>query len=318
MRFNILGVLIVSSCRVQAFAPSLYPNRNNGIITSSTKSLSGSPLVVLRSSKEDEKGIMDIIAMKVDIPDEVRDDIFKAEANTPAAKDRGTRIVLYATLAFIGIVLSSSNAFLTTVRADAGGGASDLSSIEAIGFGWVGSNPLASFFLLNKIGGGIALISAGFGGTMVELEQRTKNESAEKIWKELQRRRTEGAPKKKKKKVIAPSNKKKKQKNKKRLSALSEVIMEDKPTIDTAPVVEEPDETSQAKASIENEKKEEGFLGKMKGFYDQADKMAASQALLLNKELEDKGLVDKITDESGLKVIGKEAATKLKDQNDEL
>jgi hypothetical protein len=134
----------------------------------------------------------------------------------------------------------------------------------------------------------------------------------------LQRRRTEGAPKKKKKKVIAPPNKKKKQKNKKRLSALSEVIMEDKPTIDTAPVVEEPDETSQAKASIESEKKEEGFLGKMKGFYDQADKMAASQALLLNKELEDKGLVDKITDESGLKVIGKEAATKLKDQNDEL
>jgi len=36
--------------------------------------------------------------------------------------------------------------------------------------------------------------------------------------------------------------------------------------------------------------------------------MAASQALLLNKELEDRGVIDKITDESGLKVIGKEAA----------
>jgi hypothetical protein len=37
--------------------------------------------------------------------------------------------------------------------------------------------------------------------------------------------------------------------------------------------------------------------------------MAASQALLLNKQLEDKGILDKITDESGLKVIGKSAAS---------
>ena len=43
--------------------------------------------------------------------------------------------------------------------------------------------------------------------------------------------------------------------------------------------------------------------------------MAASQAILLNKDLEDRGVVDKITDESGLKVIGKDAAAKLKDQN---
>ena len=34
---------------------------------------------------------------------------------------------------------------------------------------------------------------------------------------------------------------------------------------------------------------------------------AASQALLLNKELEDRGVIEKITDESGLKVVGKEA-----------
>jgi len=256
---------------------------------------------------------MDIISMKVDIPDEARDEIFRAEANTPAAKDRGQRIALYATLAFIGIAFSSLNAFFTTVRADAGGAASDLSSIEAIGFGWVGANPLTSFFLLNKFGGGIALISAGFGGTMVELEQRTKNENAEKIWKELKRRK-EGVPQKKKKKERAPSNKKKKQKNKKRLNALSEVILEDKSTTNTALVTEELAEPSKAEVANESEKKEEGFLGKMKDFYDQADNMAASQALLLNKELEEKGLVDKITDESGLKVIGKDAAAKLKDE----
>lgn len=51
-----------------------------------------------------------------------------------------------------------------------------------------------------------------------------------------------------------------------------------------------------------------GIFGKIKGFYEKADSMAASQALLLNKELEDRGVIDKITDESGLKVIGKDAA----------
>ena len=55
-----------------------------------------------------------------------------------------------------------------------------------------------------------------------------------------------------------------------------------------------------------------GIFGKIKGFYEKADSMAASQALLLNKELEDRGIVDKITDETGLKVIGKEAAESLK------
>ena len=45
--------------------------------------------------------------------------------------------------------------------------------------------------------------------------------------------------------------------------------------------------------------------------------MAASQALLLNKELEDRGVIDKITDETGLKVVGKEAAAKLKEKKTE-
>jgi hypothetical protein len=45
--------------------------------------------------------------------------------------------------------------------------------------------------------------------------------------------------------------------------------------------------------------------------------MAASQALLLNKKLEDAGVVEKITDETGLKVIGKEEAAKQKQQGQE-
>ena len=129
-------------------------------------------LLVLHSSSDDkeEKSSLDIMSMKVDIPDEVKDEIFRAEANTPAAKDRNQRIALYAGTAFIGILLSSLNVFLTTIRTDAGSVASDLSAINDLGFGWVGSNPLSSFFLLNKLGGGIALVAAGFGGTMVELE----------------------------------------------------------------------------------------------------------------------------------------------------
>ena len=35
--------------------------------------------------------------------------------------------------------------------------------------------------------------------------------------------------------------------------------------------------------------------------------MAASQALLLNKELEDRGIIEKITDVPGLRVVGKRA-----------
>ena len=57
--------------------------------------------------------------------------------------------------------------------------------------------------------------------------------------------------------------------------------------------------------------KEGGVLGKIKNFYEQADRMAASQALLLNKELEDRGVIDKITDETGLRVVGKEEADKI-------
>ena len=61
---------------------------------------------------------------------------------------------------------------------------------------------------------------------------------------------------------------------------------------------------------------DDGLLGKLKGWYDQADSMAAAQALLLNKELEDKGVLEKITDETGLRVIGKDAAAKLQQQQE--
>lgn len=59
-----------------------------------------------------------------------------------------------------------------------------------------------------------------------------------------------------------------------------------------------------------------GILGSIMGFYKKADSMAASQALLLNKELEDRGILEKITDETGLKVVGKVGASKQRDRDE--
>ena len=81
--------------------------------------------------------------------------------------------------------------------------------------------------------------------------------------------------------------------------------------VDTSEVIEE----SKAKG----DGSDDGIFGKIKGFYEKADSMAASQALLLNKELEDRGVIEKITDETGLKVVGKEKAAeaaKMKDDAD--
>jgi hypothetical protein len=61
----------------------------------------------------------------------------------------------------------------------------------------------------------------------------------------------------------------------------------------------------------EEKTKNDGLFGSIKSLYDQADTLAASQALLLNKKLEDAGVIEKITDETGLKVIGKEEASRL-------
>ena len=49
-------------------------------------------------------------------------------------------------------------------------------------------------------------------------------------------------------------------------------------------------------------KKKESLVDKAQNFYKKADEMAAAQALLLNKDLEEKGLLKKITDVTGLKV----------------
>lgn len=246
------------------------------------------------------------------IPPELKDDIYKAEANTEAARQRQGRVLQYSVLAVFLVGCAFCNVFITEFRSTVAEEAGRPISLDDIGWGWTEMNGLFKFLFTSKIGGGVALIGGATSGMMVEAEVDSQRENAEKIWEELEKRRMSkeqrsNKKKKKGKRGVAPppsSKKKLSATKKKRMAALSEVVMED-----PAPAGE-PEAESEA-PSTETEKKEDGLMGKIKDFYKQADSMAASQALLLNKELEDKGVLDKITDESGLKVIGKDAAAKL-------
>jgi hypothetical protein len=114
---------------------------------------------------------------------------------------------------------------------------------------------------------------------------------------------------------------------KKRLSALEELMDEG---IESEVSRDDMDENSQPrdvdddadgivtddKNAVVEREDDGGILGSIMGFYKKADSMAASQALLLNKELEDRGILEKITDETGLKVVGKVGASKQRDRDE--
>ena len=126
----------------------------------------------LSDKNEIEKAPMDVMMNKIDIPEEAREEIFRAEANTPAAKDRNQRVAFYIILALVGVAITASNSFFTGLREDAGVRFDDFTPLVDGGYGWAISSPIYKFFLTNKIGGSIGLLSAGFGITMVELEVR--------------------------------------------------------------------------------------------------------------------------------------------------
>jgi hypothetical protein len=111
----------------------------------------------------------------VEIPPKLRDEIIKAEANTPAAKDRQQRIVVYFLLTITGITLAFFNAFLSDLRFGDGSPSEDLSYY---GFGWVQENFVTSFLFMNKIGGALGLLGAGLSGTLAEVEVRHCNPSS--------------------------------------------------------------------------------------------------------------------------------------------
>ncbi len=240
------------------------------------------------------------------IPKEIEKDIYAAEANTPAAQDRQKRIAGYIVLCFLGVLGAFFNAFLSELRMDV--------SLEEAGFGWVEqSNVVVRFFFLNKIGGGLLLLGGGGAGLLAEAEYDTRRLQAERIFEEMQRRRA------KKSKSGPSSTKKKKRRENKRLNALAEIVEPVSTDKEFSPKESMPSSTSndsqqqpqEKENSVSQEtKKKDGLLGTIQNFYERADSMAATQALLLNKKLEDEGLIEKITDESGLRVIGRDAAQK--------
>ena len=284
-------------------------------------------------------GLLDFLSpYESKIPPELKDEIYKAEANTSAARDRGKRIAFYTFFAIVGIALAVFNGFLTEIRMtgidgnglgvvppEDGSGRVGVEVLVEAGFGWVLANPIYKFLFTNKIGGGLCILLGGASGLLAEAELDTKRLNAEKIYEELERRREQKMKKSQKqnKKKAAAGKKRRSGKETKRLSALSEVItVEQDPATTTSASSDdiestEKEEVSEPTSSADKEGGGGGLIDKVKGFYEQADSMAASQALLLNKKLEDAGVVDKITDETGLKVIGKDQAEKLQKQQQE-
>ena len=102
-----------------------------------------------------------------EIPPELRDEIFAAEANTPAAQGRQQRILAYIVLTFLGVTTAFFNAFLSDLRFGDGAPSEDLAYY---GFDWVKNNFLLNFAFTNKIGGALGLLGAGLSGTLAEVE----------------------------------------------------------------------------------------------------------------------------------------------------
>jgi hypothetical protein len=274
------------------------------------------------------------------IPKSIEAEIYAAEAKTPAARDRDSRVALYTSVAVLGIMAAFFNGFLSELRIspDIDG---HILTLDEAGFGWVVNNPLFSFLFTNKIGGGLCLVLGGGSGLLAEAELDTKRLNAEKIYEELVRRRT--AREAKANGATTTSRPIKKKRRNKTLEALAEVLRDDvtskaasasrtstatstatvpneAPALSNAPstLAKKEDETPQPSSSSSSVGGNNNLLDKMKELYQKADTMAATQALLLNKQLEDQGILEKITDESGLKVIGKTAtAAAKKNKNDE-
>jgi hypothetical protein len=314
-------LLVVSICSLSEAFPSPRPVLMYSTLSTSTQ-IHAEPNN--NTSNRDGGGPLSFLfnPYQSKIPKEIEKEIYEAEGNTPAAKDRSKRVTGYAVVAVIGLLMAFFNGFLTELRATPMPDG-EAFSLDDAGFGWVQSNILTQFFFLNKIGGGLSLLTGAGAGLLAEAEYDTRRLNAERIYEELVRRReakfareTSSSLAKKKKKQRAST------KEKKRLRALSEVV--DQPSESTDSTSHEnssfpEQETTTAAESETNqssETKEGGMLSSLKNFYQRADSMAASQALLLNKKLEDAGVLEKITDESGLRVVGKQE-TEEKDISDE-
>ena len=123
------------------------------------------PSHLYAEEEKNDKSFLDAMQpWKIDVPEEYREEILRAEGNTQVAKDRNTRVAIYLTITFVCVSIAIVNAFLTTLRQD------DPNAISDLGWDWVQSNFLFSFLFTNGIGGAIALVLAGVCGTTAELE----------------------------------------------------------------------------------------------------------------------------------------------------
>jgi hypothetical protein len=279
----------------------------------------------------------DVNLYSSEIPDNIRDKIYDIESKTPAANGRSIRITTYTIIAIVTIGLAFFNAFISDLKTSID---PELPSISDAGFTWVIENPITSFLFTNKVGGILLLATGGISGLLAESEMDSRRINSEKIYLELKRRKDmkdkgKGSTTTAAATATKQRSKKSKSKETKRIIALAEVL--DSPPTTTTTIVGD-DEKNQfvpkTKAassevsltkigdnidksipSIDEEinmtttdgssgNNSDSLLDKVKSFYQRADQMAASQALLLNKELEDRGLLEKITDDSGLRVIG--------------
>jgi len=234
------------------------------------------------------------------IPEEYREKIYEIERKTPAAQGRQGRIITYSLLGVIFILFATSNVFFGKIFE------SD-------------PTPEMEETLWYQLSSFIPLLSTKFGGYadgifaticvyLIDQENAREFDTREKIWLEIKKRQESGErPISQKAKSPAPTSGKKA----KRMKALAEVMAEE----EQKPIIEEADETkSETPAEEVALPDNSGLLGKVIDFYKKADDMAAAQALIMNKKLEEAGVVEKITDESGLRVIGREEAKKLENQ----
>ena len=161
------AILCFSRNSVEAFAPSsnLLVRPNGGCRTPTAAQCSLLPRrMASGDDNEIERSMMDEMNFfKADIPPEIRSEIFEAEAKTQAGQDRAGRLANYATIVVVGLGIAIFNTFLTGLQDDG-------STLTEAGFGWVEGNPLNSFLFTSKIGGAIALISAGLSAVMSEVE----------------------------------------------------------------------------------------------------------------------------------------------------
>jgi hypothetical protein len=258
---------------------------NNLVTTTAFKSFLPKPSVILKSSNtltSPPRLRQNRPIHLTSIPDEYLEVITTAESKTPAASERKFRVIGYS----IGAILCITLGVITAAATGGNQGAAEVMEYLPGGPGVIGC--------------AIDTLGAGFFGTFVFLEIKTAEENRVRIYEEIIRRSGEG------KGGGGTDTKKKKKKRKggnvrgKRMGEIASLAVEvsggeDKGASEVPPASVSPVESSSPK----------GVFSAAKDFYKRADEMAASQALLLNKELEERGFVEKITDETGLKVIGK-------------